>query len=282
MRAILLLAIAALGATVLHGRAADVDARHALAMTQQYLARWEATLVALVANEQYDQELHGLRGWGSAGRRVRDARRRLSSEVLLVRAPADNAWLSFRDVMGVDGTAVHDRQRRFDDLFSGPAANVASSAALIGQEGARFNLGPFRTLNTPTAPLVFLTNPYAANTEWKLESARLEGRRIWLLRYIQRKPPFAVNTFGKPTDPLTGRFWIEPGSGRILQGELVVKGAGMVAKVLVKYEPVKAIDSWAPVRMEDSYESSGQIVKGVATYTNHRLFRTAARIIPRS
>ncbi len=56
----------------------------------------------------------------------------------------------------------------------------------------------------------------------------------------------------------------------------------MVAKVLVKYEPVKAIDSWAPVRMEDSYESSGQIVKGVATYTNHRLFRTAARISPRS
>jgi hypothetical protein len=274
--------IIALAVTAMPGRAGEVDVRQAVTTTQRYLAKWEATLIALVADEQYQQEVTGLRGWGGATRGTRDARRRLTSEVLLVRAPADNAWLSFRDVMAVDGAAVHDRQRRFDDLFAGPVANIFSSANLIGQEGARYNLGPFRTINTPTAPLVFLTNPYAASTEWKLEGARLEGRRAWLLRYIQRKPPFAVNTFGKRTDPLTGRFWVEPETGRILQGELVVKGGGIAAKVLIKYAQVKTIASWAPIRMEESYESSGQIVKGIATYSNHRLFRTAARILPPS
>lgn len=282
MRSPALFAVIVLAGSALPGRAADVDVRQALATTQRYLASWEATLIALVADEQYEQEVTALRGWGAMTRGNREVRRRLTSEVLLVRAPADKAWLSFRDVMAVDGAAVRDRQRRFDDLFSGPAASIVSSAQLIGQEGARYNLGPFRTINTPTAPLVFLTNPYAASTEWKLEGARVEGRRAWLLRYAQRKPPFAVNTFGKRTEPLTGRFWVEPATGRILQSELVVRGGGISAKVLIAYSQVKAIESWAPVRMEESYESSGQIVKGVATYSNHRMFRTGARIIPPS
>jgi len=279
MRTRALFAVIALGVAALPGRGEEPDARQALATTQRYLAHWQATLVALVAEEHYDQETRSLRAPGGVGRSSRDARRRLTAEMLLVRAAADDAWLSFRDVVAVDGTEVRDRQRRFEDLFSGPAASILSSANLLAEESARYNLGPFRTINTPTAPLVVLTNPYAASTDWTLDGGRIDGRHTWLLRGTQHKPPFAVNTFGGHTKPVAGRFWVEPATGRILQSELVVRGSSMEATVLIKYAQVRSIDSWAPVRMEESFQSGSQIVKGVATYSNHRLFRTSARIV---
>lgn len=90
----------------------------------------------MVAEEHYTQILH-------QASRYRDRQhgssvsRKLVSDVLLLRAPAENVWLSFRDVASVDGVAVRDRQRRFDELFVRPAARLLADARHIADESAR-------------------------------------------------------------------------------------------------------------------------------------------------
>ncbi len=251
----------------------------ALALAQRYLAGWEETLVALVAEEQYQQERKLARSF--VGGWMPGTKRRLKSEVLLLQVPVDQTWLSFRDVMTVDGRAVHDRKFRFDELFSGGAASILSTLQRIADEGARYNLGRLhRTINTPTAALVFLKARYATSTDWTLEPrARLNDRPSWILRFNQQRAPFAVTGQSGTPLPASGRFWLEPGTGRIQQSELQVKGGRTKSTVRVRYGPARAIDAWVPLRRDDGYETDGETVSGSAIYSNHRLFRTTVRII---
>jgi hypothetical protein len=259
-------------------------AKDALALTQQYLATWEETLIALVADEHYTQEVQTYRRFNSSGASqwLRDQNRTLTSDVLVLRSPTDKVWISFRDVKMVDGKAVHDRQRRFDELFSGPQTGVVASAERIAAEGARYNLGKFpRTLNTPIAPLIFLKPTYAANTDWNLDTdARLGSEKLWSLEFNQHKPPFALHIQHNRGYPASGRFWIEPASGRIHQASLLVVSDEMVITVVIRYGPVASIEAWVPLRMEDGYQvRRTEIVRGVAEYSRHRFFQTSVRIV---
>jgi hypothetical protein len=258
------------------------DAKQALALARAYAVKWQDTLANLVADEDYTQEVR-LYTRAASGRDqpLMPTKRRLLSEILLVQAPADQYWLSFRDVMKVDGATVPNRQQRFHDLFGSPAAAVISTARLMAQESARYNLGRlFRTTNTPTAALVFLQSRHAANSSWRLDTnERLDGRTTWMLRFEQRKPPYAIELSGGRVFPPSGCFWLEPSTGTILQSELTVKG-GYSASTRTRFDIVPSIDGMVPVRMEDEYNLPGiEVGRGSATYTNHRLFRTAGRII---
>jgi hypothetical protein len=108
---------------------------HALALARTYLARWLATLTNLVVEEDYHQELRRYRRSMSSRIPPTEQRRRIRSELLLLRAPAEDVWLTFRDVIAVDETLLRDRQKRFDALFSGPAAAIRTTAERIAKEG---------------------------------------------------------------------------------------------------------------------------------------------------
>ena len=267
------------------GGAERTPALRALALARGYLDTWQHTLTSLVADEEYSQEVRVyLRGPGSrASLPAPPTKRRLRSEVLLLRAPAENVWVSFRDVLEVDGKSVADRRKRFDALFSGPAALMYSTAERIAEESARFNLGrAARTLNTPTAALVFLHPAYEANTTWKLDSTdRVDRRPAWALRFDQRKPPFAITIQGGVPYASSGRFWIEPESGRILRTEVVVRGNTSLSRVVTSYGPARTVpEGWVPLRLEEEHDwPRVERINGEATYSNHRLFRTGGRII---
>jgi hypothetical protein len=261
--------------------AAEPNAREILERVQTYLAQWEESLAAVVAEEHYTQILHH-------ASRYRDRQhgssvsRKLVSDVLLLRAPAEHAWLSFRDVASVDGVAVRDRQRRFDDLFVRPAARLLADARRIADESARFNLGQLtRNINTPTAGLVFLHAPYAERTRWRRgRNARLDGAPAWVLSFEQREPPFAVRRPDGRPQPASGRVWLEPESGRILQIEFSITDRTMRARVLTRFGKVSGIDGWVPVQMTETYQLGDiERISGEATYTNHRTFQTSARIV---
>jgi hypothetical protein len=258
------------------GAAAPPDTAHALELAQRYLARWQEQLSAVVAEEHYRQTVRTSNDrltW-----RLRDTRQ-LRSDVLLVKAPADRRWLCFRDVVAVDGTPVSDRQERFDALFTGPAAGILGDAKRIAEESARHNLGFFRTVNTPVAGLIYLAMPFAAATTWELAvNQRLADARVWTLKFEQSKAPFVVHEVGKKPVASSGRIWIEPGSGRILRTEFVVHVLGR-PRVITDFAHVAAVDTWAPVRMEERFEHQFERIAGLATYTKHRAFRTAGRII---
>jgi hypothetical protein len=272
--------IAALAVTLSGSGANAPTAMDALTRARLYLAVWQNTLTSLVVDEEYRQEVNEYRG-GAPGGSVRS--RRLQSEMLLVRAPADNLWLSFRDVIAVDGSPVGDRQRRFQDLFSGPAAMMLSTAERIAQEGVRYNLGRVhRTLNAPFAALVFLNPNYHANTVWKLDpNERLDGKPVWELQFHQRKPPFAVEAPPNTRHESSGTFRLEPETGRIIEWELSVIMGRSRFHVKTRFGAVPDIqDGWVPLHMEDEYEVPRfERLRAWAKYSNYRLFRTGARVI---
>jgi hypothetical protein len=260
---------------------AEPDAREIVKRVQTYLAQWERALAAVVAEERYTQVLHLYQQTGRGVRRTSSASRTLVSDVLLIRAPAEDVWLTFRDVVSVDGVPVRDRQRRFDELFVKPDADLVANARRIADESARFNLGRLtRNLNTPTAALVFLHSPYVEHTRWKRgRDARVDGTPAWVLTFEQREPPFAVRRLDGRPQPASGRVWLEPESARILQIEVSMSDRTMHAYVRTKYGKVEGIDTWVPMRMDDKYELGTERTSGEAVYTNHRLFQTGARII---
>jgi hypothetical protein len=136
------LALIALGAATPFAQPARATSDVALALARTYLLVWQDTLASLVADEELSQEVSHYPPRSASGRMpVVVETRKLRSELLLLRAPAENIWLAFRDVIAVDGRIVNDRQTRFDALFSGPAAMMLSTAERIEEEGFRFNLG---------------------------------------------------------------------------------------------------------------------------------------------
>ena len=64
-------------------------------------------------------------------------RRDLKSDVLLVRAPAGDRWIQFRDVFEVDGKPLRDRDDRLTRLFLKPSASAQKQVEDITAESAR-------------------------------------------------------------------------------------------------------------------------------------------------
>jgi hypothetical protein len=253
-----------------------LETARALELAQRYLTNWQDQLSAVVAEEHYRQTVR------TSNNRVtwqlRDTRQ-LRSDVLLVKAPADSLWLCFRDVVAVDGASIADRQDRFDALFTHPSSTVVSDARRIAEESARFNLGYFRTVNTPVAALTYLGSRFAAASTWELSvDQRLGKARVWTLAFDQRKPPFVVHEVGRNPVPSSGRLWLQPGSGRILRTEFAVHVLGR-PRVITDFAYVQSVNTWAPVRMEERFENERERIAGLATYARHRAFRTAGRII---
>jgi hypothetical protein len=272
----------------------DVDA--AVARARRYLAAWKPSLAAIVAEERYRQTLQQFpMDRDVVSGPIVTTNRDLLSDVLLVRA--GEAWLMFRDVMTVDGVAVHDRRRRFDELFKTPGANLVTSARRIADEGARYNLGRlFRNLNTPTTALVYLEDAYASSVRWRdAKRVDLDGTPAIELAFHQNRAPYAIRSLNGEPQAARGRIWIESTSSRILRTELEIRGRVPVegsavrpnmprsfVTVTARFGPVPGLEAWVPLSMEDAYEVEGRAeerMKGAALYTNHRIFQTSARIV---
>jgi hypothetical protein len=77
-----------------------------------YVANFQKQLSGIVAEESYEQHI---RKQGSGDPLV--GRRRLKSDLLLVRPVGSSRYVEFRDVFEVDGRAVRDRQDRLTKVF---------------------------------------------------------------------------------------------------------------------------------------------------------------------
>src|SRR6185295_3431893 len=108
-----------------------------------YVVEYERTFVGVVSEETYRQQVRG----GRAGTDLRgflveapSQRRDLKSDVLLVRAPAGDRWIQFRDVFEVDGKPLRDRDDRLSKLFLRPSASAEKQVEDITTESARYNI----------------------------------------------------------------------------------------------------------------------------------------------
>jgi hypothetical protein len=267
---LLVLAAAAAGAAA---QAPDVDPL--LDKVSDYVAAYERTFVGVVAEETYRQEMKPPRaGTDARGFPIesRSQRRDLKSDVLLVRAPAGDRWMQFRDVYEVDGKAVRDRPERLAKLFLQPSADARRQVDEITAASARYNIGSVnRNINLPVLALTILE---PENRAWFTFRLGRKSATTTELEYREERSGTLIRTSGDQPMPAHGHVTVETATGRILATMLAADDASLRAQIDVTYASDPAVDVLVPREMREKYTTKdGSTTEGRATYANFRRYQ---------
>jgi hypothetical protein len=250
----------------------DLDA--VLDKAGDYVAAYERTFVGVVAEESYRQEVRSAgrtdpRGFAVEGR---GERRDLKSDMLLVRAPAGDRWIQFRDVFEVDGKPVRDRGERLAKLFLQPSASVQQQIDDIAAASARYNIGGVnRNLNLPVLALTVLE---PQNRAWFAFKGSKKANTLFELEYREERGGTLIRTTGDQAMPAHGRFTIDLANGRVLSSELIAESAAVRAQIDVTYSLEPALGMLVPREMREKYAlKDGSTIEGKAIYARFRRYQ---------
>ena len=244
-----------------------------LDLAGDYVATYERTFVGVVAEETYRQSSRGIgridqRGFASEGVAQR---RDLKSDVLLVRAPAGDRWIQFRDVFEVDGKPVRDRAERLAKLFLQPSASAQQQVDDIAAASARYNIGGVnRNVNVPVLALSVLE---PRNRPWYAFKGRKSGS-AFELEYQEQRGGTLIRGRDDESMPSRGRFTIDPATGRVLSSELVAENGSLRAQIDVTYGSDANVGIFVPKEMRERYQlKDGSTIEGKATYAKFRRYQ---------
>ena len=250
----------------------DVDA--VLDKAGDYVAAYERAFLGVVAEETYRQEVRGLAGTDPRGfaAEARGQRRDLKSDMLLVRAPAGDRWMQFRDVFEVDGKPVRDRAERLAKLFLQPSASTQQQVDDIAAASARYNIGGVsRNVNLPVLALTVLE---PQNRAWFSFKGGRKSGGAFELEYQEERGGTLIRTAGDEAMPSRGRFTIDLASGRVLSSELIAESGSLRARIEVTYALDPATDLFVPREMREKYVlRDGSTIDGRATYAKFRRYQ---------
>jgi hypothetical protein len=240
-----------------------------------YVSAYARTFVGVVAEETYRQQVRGGRARTDARGFPVEApgqRRDLRSDLLLVRAPAGDRWMEFRDVFEVDGQPVRDRAERLAKLFLQPSASTQQQVDDITAASARYNIGGVnRNVNLPVLALTVLE---PRNRAWFSFKGRNKSAGQFELEYQEERSGTLIRTTGDRAMPSRGRFLIEIASGRVLTSELIVEDRTLRAQIDVVYGMEPAIGVSVPREMREKYTlADGSSIDGKATYARFRRYQ---------
>lgn len=239
-----------------------------------YVTAYEQSFVGVVAEEVYRQEVRAPRGTDARGfaSEGRGERRDLKSDVLLVRAPAGDRWIQFRDVFEVDGKPVRDRAERLAKLFLQPSASSQRQVDDIATESARYNIGGVnRNVNLPVLALSVLE---PQNRAWFSFKGGRKGSGAFDLEYQEERGGTLIRTSGDQAMPARGRFAIDLATGRVLSSELVAENSALRAQIDVTYALEPALGAFVPREMREKYSTKGgSVIEGRAAYANYRRYQ---------
>ncbi|MEI6245488.1 MAG: hypothetical protein WCQ64_10630 [Acidobacteriota bacterium] len=261
--------------TAARQRADDTPVDVLLSRVHGYLAEFAKAYAQAVAEERYLQNLRPKRV--NLGLTTTQ-RREIKADVVAV-SDDSQTWLNFRDVFAVDGIGVRDRDERLTKLFLSESGDPLAKARVIADEGARFNLGSVsRNVNFPAMALTFLASTNQARSVFRLDGhGRMAGVDTTIIAFQETQHPTIV----KSTDvdlPVSGRFWIEPATGRVMKSRIRFESRDFSGQIDVTYGYVEKLKLWLPVEMVDSCEGPSEVVSSRATYSNFRRFGTSAVI----
>jgi hypothetical protein len=242
-------------------------------------AQLQAQLAVTVAREDYHQ---GLLLDRDATPRVR---RTIVSDVLWVPTGDAIVWAFFRDVVSVDGAPVADRLGRLETLFAtGITPAARQHAARLLEEGAGYNLGGRRTVNTPTFCLAILHPRNQGRFRFKVVGEdEIDGMQVEKVRFSEVERPTLTRTSTGTEVPARGVLLIDPAQGALVASELELPVVGFPAEIKVRYRPQGRLMLWLPVEMREVYgnrsRSAGdERVEATAKYSS---FRTAQAEVER-
>lgn len=236
-----------------------------------YLDQFVAVQPTLIAEEIYDQN--------RTAPRQPPERRRLRSEVLMLKLPGSAGWVSFRDVIDVDGRPIDDRQGRLLELLQAPAADVVNQARRIESESARYNLGQVtRTTNVPDTALRYLQRDFAKRVTIDVgkETEEVDGVDTAILVFRETGRPTAVRTPDGRNVPAQGRAWVDRDSGVILRTEIRLRDRNVEALCTVDFSLDARLGVRIPARMTEHYAGPREYVAATARYQNIRQFTVTA------
>ena len=244
----------------------------------QYLVGYEKAFATVVSEEHYVQTVKDKRAITfsapSAG-----ARRELRSDVIAA-ADTGHAWMSFRDVFAMDGRQVRDRDERLQKLFLDPKNDPLDTARAIADESARFNLGTVsRNVNFPTMALTFLAAVNQSRSHFtRRRQTKIDGVETVELAFEEIERPTIVKS-GVVDLPVSGRFWIEPATGRVMRSMLQFEARDFSGEVTVTFGYIEKLKMWMPVEMNDTCGDPRETVTGRASYSNFRRFGVSTEVV---
>ena len=205
---------------------------------------------------------------------VAKIRRELVSDFLLVRTPAAEIWIPFRDVFEVDGKPVRNRGDRLTKLFLQPPETAIQQAQRIVGESARYNIGLNRTINIPVLALAALRPTNQPRFTFKRGGEdKSIGPGVFVIEYREHATPTIITGLLGRDMFAHGRFWIEAATGRIVRTELLVEDVRLRASIATRYRRDEIFNLDVPYEMREEYIlANGSRVDGVATYGNFRKF----------
>jgi len=265
------------GAAVLAQNAAPPSVPDILEHVADYLVAFEKDYSKVIADERYRQTLVEKRVQVLTDKTASQTREIKSD--LLAAPDAGNRWLSFRDVYSVDGRPVRDRDKRLEKVFAAADKDRFEEARRIADEGARFNLGTLeRNINLPSMPLTFITRENRSRSAFRDAGRdRIDDVPVVVLEFQETTRPTMVKS--RESDvPATGRFWIEPDSGRVMKAQVRFEGRDFSTDMTVIFGLNDKLKMWVPVEMTDKAQNDKEVVNGIAVYTNYRRFDTSVVI----
>lgn len=253
-----------------------------------YLSRYAQQYSATIADERYTQT------YVLSDYRVLDQpfQRQLESEFAILRSPDTHEWLGFRDVRRVDGQNVRSAPGRLAHMLADPSAAGIDVGWKIAAESAQYNLGPgLRTINNPALVIEVLDARHRARFRFaKIGEGRVEGVRAWEVGFVERARPTVVRSRRGHDSPSSGRVWIDPLTGTLLEAhlEVTVDGVEMVEQfgpeeqliLTVTFAHDPKLDMRVPVAMsERCLFGTRTFLVGEATYTGYRQFTADVRVL---
>ncbi len=213
-------------------------------------------------------------------------RRKIESEVVWVPTGDALVWAFFRDVVAVDGSAIADRAERLQRLFSsGVTPDARRQAGQLLDEGARYNLGRRRTVNTPTFALAILHPRNQSRFRFRLAGQeKREDVRVLKVRFSETARPTLTRTSNGIDIPATGTLWIEPGHGALVASELRLNAPLLPAEIKVRFRRTERPDAWLPFEMQETYGNRSRSlgedrVETRVRYSNFRVAEAEAKVI---
>jgi VWFA-related protein len=253
--------------------ARDLEVQRLLARAADYVAGYQREYSMLVAEERYVQ-------------RTRTEQQTLRSDLLLVRPPGIDAWVSFRDVFEVNGRPVRDREDRLKRLFLDGSPEALKQLAAIKAESSRLNIGPVeRNINVPLFALKFLEADNLARCRFAPAGTKdVAGVSATRMTFLETAKPTLVRLDMAEDIAATGWFLVDPASGAVVGTmlQLVFPSNNAVIELEVRYEREGNLGLWVPVEMTETYSLRGTtmerraVLDARAEYSRFRRFQVTS------
>jgi hypothetical protein len=218
-----------------------------------YLTDFAQKLGAVAADEEYTQR-------EPAG----NVNRRLVGDIVWVGFDG-GAIGGFRDIHGMDGHQLRQRDDRLLKLLAKPSEASQEEARALQNEGMRHYISPnLRAMDQPMLALEFLRAANHQHSEFELDGGvkTQDGVQVQGVKWKTKNAsavwpvPEGLSANGKAT--------IEVGSGAIRSTEVVISNKVMMAKLIAKYAPDKALGLLLPTEMIQTIDISSSAGTGMS------------------